>query len=164
MPAVAGAVRRGKNFLVPRNASLPAFCMKCGVPASVPWRKKFYWHNPLLYFMILFPGLLIYAIVVLIVRKQMELNLPICDAHHADRKRYSLLATLMLLGAIPAGLLLGNYFSETLGWVTGVLMFVVAVVFYGRAGLGIAPKKIDDFGGEFRGACDAFLDKLPVQQ
>ncbi|MGH9521855.1 MAG: hypothetical protein ACRD3E_04915 [Terriglobales bacterium] len=159
----ASASRRGKELHVPRAASLPATCVKCGSAASRPWRKKFYWHNPLLYLMIIFPGLLIYAIVVLIVRKQMELNVPLCDAHHSDRKRYNLIATFMIVLCIPAGIFLGIYGSEALGWITGTLMFVAAVVFYVMAGMGFAPKKIDELGGVFRGACPAFLDQLPQQ-
>ncbi len=114
--------------------------------------------------MILFPGLLIYAIVAMIVRKQMELNLPLCDAHHADRKRNKLIGTLMLVGCLPAGILLGMYASEMLGWVTGVLMFLASLVFYSLATLGIRPTKIDDNGGTFGGVCNAFLDLLPEQQ
>ncbi len=165
--AYAGAVpalptRRGKDLNVPRSASLPANCLKCGAPATVPWRRKFYWHAPWLYVLILFPGLLIYAIVALIVRKQMELNLPLCDSHHADRKRYKTMALVMILGCIPAGILLG-YASEALGWVTGSAMFVAAIVFYALCGLGMRATKIDDNGGTFRGAGPAFLDLLPEQ-
>lgn len=161
--APAFASRHGRDLHVPRAASLPPTCIKCGAAATTPWRKKFYWHNPLLYLMILFPGLLIYAIVALIVRKQMELNIPLCDAHHSDRKRYKLIATLMILLCIPAGVVLGMYASETLGWVTGTLMFLVSIVFYVMMGLGFGPRKIDESGGVFRGACAAFLDQLPEQ-
>ena len=163
-PALALASRRGKDLIVPRAAQLPAMCVKCGATATKPWRKKFYWHNPLLYIMILFPGLLIYAIVAIIVRKQMELNVPLCDGHHADRRRNLLIGTLMLIGCIPVGVILGAYVSETLGWVTGPLMFHVSLVFFSMGSLGFGPKKIDDFGGEFRGACEAFLSQLPAQQ
>lgn len=161
--APAVAVRRGKNLVVPRSAVLPARCLKCNEMASTPWRKKFYWHSQWLYLLILFPGILIYAIVAMIVRKQMELNLPLCDTHHADRKRYKMLAILMLVGFIPAGLLLGSIGSEALGWVTGIAMFVTGFVFYSLGQLGMRPLKIDEAGGEFRGACTAFLDGLAEQ-
>lgn len=138
-------------------------CIKCGAAATTPWRKKFYWHNPALYFLVLL-NLLIYAIVAMIVRKQMELNVPLCDSHHADRKRYKLIATLMLVLCIPFGVALGVYVSEAMGWITGILMFLVSVVFYSLMGLGFAPRKIDEFGGIFRGACAAFLDQLPEHQ
>ena len=148
---------------MPRSASLPANCLKCGKVAATPWRKKFYWHASWLYIMILFPGLLIYAIVALIIRKQMELNLPLCDAHHADRKRYKLLGALMLIGCIPIGVLLGVYVSEPLGWATGSLMFIAGLVFFILSGLGVRPTRIDEMGGVFRGACTEFLSALPEQ-
>ncbi len=111
--------------------------------------------------MILFPGILIYAIVAMFVRKLMELNLPICDVHLEDRKRYKLLALLFFIAFIPVGALLGNYFSEVLGWVTGTAMMIASFAFYNQSQLGIACKKIDEEGGIFRGACMSFLDRLP---
>lgn len=163
VPAPALATRRGKDLHVPRAASLPASCVKCGATATTPWRKKFYWHHPALLFLVLL-NLLIYAIVAVIVRKNMELNVPLCESHHADRRRYKLIALLMLILCVPIGVVLGAYVSEVMGWVTGVLMFLASIVFYAMAGLGFSPKKIDDAGGIFRGACPAFLDKLPEHQ
>lgn len=161
VPAIAS--RKGKELIVPRAASLPAYCVKCGAPASTPWRKKFYWHNPWLTLLVLL-NILIYIVVAVIVRKNMELNVPLCDSHHADRNRYKLLAILMIVGCIPLGFLLGNFFSESLGWITGLTMFFASIVFYFLCGLGFRPTKIDDTGGVFRGACTAFLDLLPEQQ
>lgn len=162
-PAPTLASRKGKDLYVPRSASLPATCVKCGATATTPWRKKFYWHHPALLFLVLL-NILIYAIVAMIVRKQMELNVPLCEGHHADRKRYKLIATLMLVLFIPVGVVLGMYFSEAMGWITGTVMFLVSMVFYIMMGLGFAPKKIDEAGGIFRGACAAFLNQLPEHQ
>jgi hypothetical protein len=163
-PTQTVAMRNGKQLIVPRAASLPAQCIKCGAAAVKPWKKKFYWHNPLLYLMIIFPGLLIYAIVAMIVRKQMELNVPLCDAHHADRKRNHMLAAIMLIGCIPVGVAIGMSLSQPLGWMTGTGMFLAGLVFWSMASLGIRPAKIDEVGGEFKGACTAFLDLLPEQR
>ncbi len=148
---------------MPRSASLPASCLKCGASATTPWRHKFYWHSPWFYLLILFPGLLIYIIVALIVRKQMELNLPLCEGHHADRKRNRLIALFMILGCVPVGIALGTFGSETLGWITGLLMFVASIVFYALSGMGIRVTRIDETGGVFRGACAKFLGLLPEQ-
>jgi hypothetical protein len=161
--ALIAASRKGKSLYVPRSASLPPFCLKCGEPATKPWRKKFFWHPPAYFLLILFPGIVIYAIVAMLVRKQMELNLPICDLHLEDRKRYKLLALLFFIAFVPVGLLLGNYFSEALGWVTGAAMMIASFAFYIQSQLGIASKKIDAEGGIFRGACLQFLDRLPEQ-
>jgi hypothetical protein len=67
----------------------------------------------------------------------------------------------MLIGSIPAGMVLGIYGSDVLGWVTGICMFLAGVVFHQLSTLGLRANKIDDFEGSFRGACDTFLSKLP---
>src|SRR3712207_3999182 len=60
------AWREGPVLIVPTLVSLPDACVKCSAPAG-GWRlrKTLAWHNPLLALMIIFPGLLIYAIVAL---------------------------------------------------------------------------------------------------
>lgn len=161
-PAPLQATRNGKKFQVPRGASLPAQCIKCGSAAQTPWRKKFYWHEPWLYILVFFPGLLIYAIVALIVRKNMELNVPLCDRHHSDRKRFFTLAAVMLLGFIPVGIALaafgmdGGYAS-----LVALTMFMVGVVFYSKSSF-LRPTKIDEQGGTFTGASEEFLNGLPA--
>jgi hypothetical membrane protein len=69
----------------------------------------------------------------------------------------------MLAGFLPIGLLLGSAVSEPLGWVTGVGMLLASIVFLILSNLRIAPTKIDDIGGVFRGASPAFLNALPEQ-
>jgi hypothetical protein len=157
----AGACRDGKKMIVPRGSSLPANCVKCGAVAQTPWRKKFFWHNPLLYLMIIFPGLLIYAIVALIVRKNMELNVPLCDNHHGERKRFLIVGTVLILGCVPAGIALGVALDEGgYGFLLGVVMFFASLVFFSRSAF-LRPAKIDEFGGEFTGAKEEFLRLLP---
>jgi hypothetical protein len=159
---IAGATRSGKKMRVPRGASLPAQCIKCGAPAQTPWRKKFYWHQPWLYILVVFPGLLIYAIVALIVRKNMELNVPLCDIHHSDRKRYNLLAAVMLIGFIPVAVVLATVFNMDggLASLVGLAMFIVGLVFYSKASF-LRPTNIDDQSGTFQGADESFLKNLP---
>lgn len=149
--------------MIPRFASLPPFCVKCGAAATVPWRHKFYWHPPLLALLIIV-NLLLYAIVALVVRKKLELNVPLCETHHVERKHKKLTAALMLLGCVPLGTVAGMLFSDAFGWATGVAMFIAGVVFLFTRNLGFGPKKIDENGGVFRGACAEFLNLLPEQQ
>lgn len=161
-PATLQASRNGKKLNVPRGASLPAQCVKCGAAAQKPWRKKFYWHAPWLFILVIFPGLLIYAIVALIVRKSMELNVPLCDRHHSDRKRFVALGAVMLIGFIPVGAILagigidGGYAS-----LVALAMFIVGVVFYMKAQF-LRPVKIDEQGGTFLGGNEEFLRGLPA--
>jgi hypothetical protein len=156
------AVRRGKELHIPRFSALPPLCVNCGAAAQVPWRKKFYWHTQWIFLLVLL-NIVVYLIVALIVRKQMELNVPLCDKHHAERKRYNLLGALFTLGALPVGIFIGTAFNDAEGfaWLTGFGMFVAGVVFLILAGKYLRPKKIDDQGGIFTGASEAFLTQLP---
>jgi hypothetical protein len=159
---VPAACRRGKHMVVPRGAALPPNCVKCGAPAQTPWRKKFYWHHQGYYFIALI-ALLLYIIVALIVRKSMELNVPLCDAHHSERKRYNLLAGILLLGAIPAGFVAGSFTSlgVDVGWLIGLIMFVAGLIFVIIAGNFFHPTQIDETHGVFAGAGEDFLRLLP---
>ena len=162
-PTPAIAQRDGKKLYLPRFASLPPNCVKCGQPADKPFRKKFFWHPSWMYIMILFPGLLIYAIVVLIVRKTMELDVPICAHHHGERKRFKIIGAVLLLGAIPGGMILNMAIgiSEGAAWAVGIIAFLGGLVFLGRAGSVMSPKMIDDTHGEFGGVSAEFLKLLP---
>ena len=161
-PAPTGACRDGKTLIIPRGASLPASCVKCGQPAQTPWVKKFAWHTPWLYFLIIFPGLLIYAIVAMIVQKKIELKIPLCDFHHAERKRWMIIGTICIVGCIPVGMIVSMAlnFDAWVGWLVGFVMLIASVVFFGMSSL-IKPTKIDDHAGEFKGAGEAFLNMLP---
>jgi hypothetical protein len=161
---VLAACRRGKNLVVPRGAALPANCVKCGAPAQRPWRKKFYWHSPA-YYLIVLVALLIYVIVALIVRKSMELNVPLCEVHHGERKRYNMLAAILLLGFIPAGIALGQLLpnGEAIGFLVGAIMFIAGLIFWVIASGYIRPTKIDDTHGVFSGVGEPFLQLLPPE-
>lgn len=112
--------------------------------------------------MIIFPGLLIYAIVALIVQKKMDLNLPICEVHHAERKRNLWIGGILTLGSIPGAVLFNSMgASDEACWGVGVLAFLAGLVFLSIAGRTIRPVLIDETHGEFTGACQAFLDLLP---
>jgi hypothetical protein len=162
-PTAAIAQRDGERLFLPRFTSLPPNCVKCGRPAEKPFRKKFFWHVPWLYILILFPGVLIYAIVALIVRKSIELDVPICEFHHAERRRYKTIGAVLLLGAIPGGMILNMALgiSEGASWLVGVLSFLAGLVFFGMASSVMSPKLIDDTHAEFGKVSPEFLKLLP---
>jgi hypothetical protein len=162
-PAPAVAQRDGKKLYLPRFTTLPPNCVKCGQPAQKPFRKKFFWHTPWLYLMVIFPGLLIYAIVALIVRKNIELDVPVCDFHHAERKRNKLIGSLLLLGAIPIGVVMNMVFNIDAGfaWLVGVVSFFAGAIFFSMSNSVMAPKLIDETHAEFGGVSPEFLKLLP---
>ena len=82
-----GVWRDGKILVMAKVARLPSRCVKCNAPATYRLWRKFSWHTPWLFLMVIFPGLLFYAIVALIVRKTAKVELPLCDVHKSRRSK-----------------------------------------------------------------------------
>lgn len=102
VPQLAGIWRDGDALVVHRNALLPDRCVKCNAPAGGDrLRRKFAWHHPAIYLLIL-AGLLVYAIVALIVQKKAVLDLGICVEHRKQRRMLLLVAW----GLLAAGIIL----------------------------------------------------------
>lgn len=139
--------------------------MKCGSTQVSAWRKKFTWHSPWLLLMIIFPGLLIYAIVALVVQKKMELNVPLCEEHHGERKRYNIIGGVLLGAILPVALIGANSQSldGTVVTLVGMIMFLASLIFFVRGGRYIRPTRIDDQQAILAGAGMAFLNALPDQ-
>jgi hypothetical protein len=99
--------REGKISVVPSGSSLPPNCVKCGIPVSGnPLTKTFRWHNPWLVLLI-FVGLIVYAIVALVVQKKVRIAVPFCEAHRRWRTQMNLAGALLLIGSVPMSILLG---------------------------------------------------------
>jgi hypothetical protein len=162
-PAVLSAYCDGVKLIVPQGAALPTnLCIRCGAPANgKPLKKTFYWHTPWL-FLAIFAGLLIYAILALVIRKQITLYLPLCDEHSARRIRMILLGWAMVLAGIATIFL--AVWADLDVWLSifavSALILIGAIV--GAAGANvISAKYIDARYASFTGPCRAFLDQLP---
>src|SRR5260370_36502587 len=90
-PSQSAISRQGKKLIITvppqlgQTVVLPPLCVKCGAPANdKPVVKSFYWHNPAIYLVIL-AGVLIYLIVAVIVRKGIEVSVPLCALHSKRR-------------------------------------------------------------------------------
>jgi len=132
-PAQGHAYRKGSEFVTTHGAQLPPFCVRCGDPPVMePLKRTYYWHHPALYLMIIFPGLLIYAIVALIVRKKMAVAIPICNAHLEGYKSKRRIGGALMIAAIPFAITVSVFASDLAGWawLMGILMlFAGAIVF-----------------------------------
>lgn len=95
----------------------------------------------------------------------MELNVPLCEIHHGERKRYNILAAVMLLGCVPVALMIASLFNdaEGPGWAIGIIMFITGLVFLFCSNHYMSARKIDEEGGVFRGAKEPFLQLLSPQ-
>lgn len=156
----------GSRLIVPRNVTtLPPYCVRCGQPSTNTVTKTFGWHTPWLYLLILFPGLLIYAIVATIVMKKQKLAVPLCDGHRHQRKVWLGIGWVALLGSIPFGVLIGNLGEDTGG--LGVLAFFVAflasLVFFVIGSRLMSPKEIDEQRGVYGGVSPIFLQYVDLQ-
>lgn len=146
----------GKDLVVVRDKPLPRRCVKCNAHVTGAVKpRKFYWHTPWLYLLILI-GILFYAIVALIARKKTEHAVALCPAHARRRNRFALGAC----AAFFVGLLVA--FSGTDYFGLGILLIIVAI-FAGLFGTRIlVARKMDDRYVRFRGASTAFLASLPA--
>jgi hypothetical protein len=164
---ILAITRDGAKLVVPAGmalpmALLPPVCVKCGAPADgKAVEKTLYWHPPWLYALI-FIGVLIYAIVALVMRKQMRLRVPLCR-QHAERRR----GMLILAGVLPVIGIADAFILPSFGIDTGLVVLVVVVfilaglVLWGVNGSPIRPTFIDQYQGIFTGCCEAFLQQFP---
>lgn len=166
MPATA--YRQGNKLVIPAGAPLPRYCLKCAQPVMGEFfKKKFQWHNPLLYLIVLVSPL-IYIIVALIVMKRVELMVPMCPEHIQRRKKLLIATWVLALGFIPGGILVGALVGNAtdadtgvgVGLLAGFLMMIAAFVTGVRAVI-MRPREITPTSATFTGVCEPFLAMLP---
>jgi len=160
--ASTSVFRRGKLLVVPRDTTLPSWCVLCDKRAADATKKtEFSWHNPWIYVLLLSP--LIYVVVALIVRKTMKFQVPLCSEHRRRRSRLSWAGGLCFLAAVPVAVALGYALGEE--WMavpilTGLGMALGGLIVVARGSATIAATHIDQHRGLFRGASEAFLKRL----
>lgn len=153
--------RDGKQLVVRDQCKLPARCIKCGASAPLAAKpRKFYWHSPALYLLILL-SILIYAIAALIVRKKVEVTLGLC-AEHSQRRKLGVAACVA--GVVGGLVLLFAGLSRdsspmTLAGPLLVLAGIICGLVFGRL---MTPARIDHDFARFNGCGPVFLALLPV--
>jgi len=166
---VGGAWREGSQLVVTKEVALPPLCVKCNAPAEgPPWTKTLYWHNPALYVLIVFPGILIYAIVALCVRQRARVSAGLCPVHRKARGRKMLIAWSIagagLLTAITGFAIVGDRQTETAGLIcilVGILVLIVAGVLGLLFSNVLAPMKMEGNYAWLKGAGNDFLANFP---
>jgi hypothetical protein len=168
MPTGYGVWRQGDRIVTMREVDLGDLCVKCGAPSDGwRWNKTLYWHEPWVYALIL-PGILIYAICALVLRKSAKVSVGLCPVH---RKRHYLgvLLTWVLslagLGGFIGGIAVAAE-SKTPQYGMALIflsffLIIAAVVVSSMMARVLVPKKIDDHYAWLGGANDAFLRTLP---
>jgi hypothetical protein len=160
-----GVWRRKREMVMALQATLPERCVKCN--AETPGRRlkrQLFWHHPLLYITIIFPGLLIYALIAICIRKKAILQVGLCETHQSQR-RWSIFTSwagmLLAIAVIIGGA--ASFEGDMLVWAAllGVVLFFVSAVYGVVRSRVVYPKKIDEQHAYVGGVCPAFLDQLP---
>lgn len=160
VPAGASFWLEGKDLVIRQGApQLPASCVKCGQPAQNRITSKLYWHSPWLYLAIL-ANLLIYAVIALVVRKTITLEVPLCGEHRRQRTRLRWVTAGSLVAAVALPVALAAIDQGALAVTAFVVFLLVATVFSMKARL-LVPRYIDTEIAKVRGPCDAFLGQFP---
>ncbi|MDB5289146.1 MAG: hypothetical protein JWL69_387 [Phycisphaerales bacterium] len=156
-----GVWREGKQIIASKGAVLPNRCVKCNEPAAgSPLKRTLYWHHPAMYLLI-FAGIIIYAIVALIVRQSGTVTVCLCQKHRT-RRTYAILGGW--LGALLGIVLLfyaagGN--MPGLFVPLGIVLFLTAIIAGVVIARILAPTRIDAQYLWLRGAGPEFLNTLP---
>lgn len=160
-----GVWRDGKLLVMNKNAELPARCVKTNEPTDDWLKRSLYWHNPLLYFLIVFPGLLGYAIVALLVRKTATIRVGL-SPQGFSRRRWGI-ATAWLSFLIGFSLMIfgiANTKPDNSMWILAVVgglgVFIGVIVGVIRSQV-VSAKKIDDDHVWLKGVHPDYLAMLP---
>jgi len=159
-------MRNGDRLIVPvvpgQIAQLPPPCVKCGAPANgKPVNKTFSWHHPALYLLLL-PGVLIYLLVAVIVRKSIRLSVPLCARHAQRRSTAVTLAWVIPLVGVADAFILPNFGVDGAVVALITVAFVVTgIVIWAIVDYPIRPKSIDQYRGVFSGFCQTYLQQFP---
>lgn len=164
-PSLYPIVRQGLALIIPvagpgQAAVLPAQCIKCGAPADdKPVERKYYWHHPALYLLLVSP--LIYLVVAVVVRKSMKVRVSLCIRHTQRRSIGVTLAWVLPVVGIADAFILPqlNVDGGVVALIT-VVLILAGLVIWAVVGNLIRPKSIDQYRGIFTGFCENFLQQF----
>lgn len=158
-PGGASLWRDNAKLVTGRDSTLPDRCVKCNSPSRNRLVKKMYWHPPA-YFALLCLGAIFYIIAALIVRKQANVTIGLCDTHFQKRKT-AVIVTWSLVGlAILLFVIAG---AADMGALAAIGTFaLLGAMIYGVAAIPmVGATKMDDRFVWLRGVSKEFLAGLP---
>lgn len=164
--AAPGAFREGKLLVLSRNAALPDRCVKTNAPADRYLRRKFSWHPPIVFALLLL-GLIPYVVAAVLTRKEITCQLPLSDAVYRRRRLGLWIAWLLALGGIGvfvAGITQVNSPNKAyVGWFffVGLVSLLCSMIYGICISSPLRIKKIDADYARFKGVHKGYLDALP---
>ncbi len=150
----------GKKIIVSKSLTFPTQrCIKCNQPSDgKSLKRNLVWHHPAFYLLI-FGGVILYAIVALIVRKKAIVQVGLCPIHRRKRRLIQTLSILFLLA--PYTLLLLPRGTIDPMAIMGLALFGLVVCLFMLLGTQvISPTYIDEKWVHFTGAGRPFRDGL----
>jgi hypothetical protein len=169
--APAGGVwNYGGVLVMHKQAQLPPQCIKCCAPADgPPLKRKLTWHPGWLYVLILFPGILIYAIVALVIQERATIYVSLCEKHRARRRMHLAIAWGIFLASLASFYVIVEtpfLFGKEEGfWIvtgtTGLMISLIYAVFNSRV---VTPFKMDPQYVWLKGICPQFVNQFPTMQ
>jgi hypothetical protein len=169
VPGGFGVWRQGDRIVATREIDLGDGCVKCGAPSDGwRWNKTLWWHEPWLFVLIFFPGILIYAIVALILRKSAKVSCGLCPVHRKKRNNGIMIAwAIALVGVLSlvGGIMISSQKNGDWGVllvIGGIVVALIAAVVGSSVARVLVPKKIDNNYAWYGGAGEPFLQTLPL--
>jgi hypothetical protein len=151
--------RKKSQLVMTKEAVLPYRCVKCNERADTLLKRKLRWHHPALYLLI-FAGLLFYAILAMVLSKYATISVGLCEAHAAARKRDIVITCAVVLLSFVCFYLAAV--SEEWSLVLVGLVMLFGGVIYGSARARVVtPRKIDNHFVWLNGVNANYLDELP---
>jgi len=148
--------RSGNYLVISRSTlNLPNFCITCAEPGVKTVRKTYQWHHPL-FFLLVFPIPILYAIIAAPFSKKMSLGISLCKRHAGRRLALQIVGTILLLGSIPLGVFVGG----GAGLAIGVFGFLGAIVLLIVGANTIRPVKMTDSEATYTGLGESFLQRF----
>lgn len=150
--------RDGVILVVGDGAQLPGCCFKCNEPGTHRKVYKLSWHKPWL-FALAVASPIVYVLVAQFLTQKISIEASLCATHRARIVRgWILLAVSLLVG--PGLLFAGATQDETFLVLSGILVFVgalIAAVIHLRM---LVPEVIDNSVGRIKGCAPEFLATL----
>ena len=159
-----GPVVHDEELFIPRahpgakeGIPLQPLCVKCGLPASGTLARRFYWY-PRWVYLFLLVNVIILALVALMVRKRLDVQVPLCTRHWERRRKLILVAWLVALAGVPLAFAFAALEVELETIVTTLVLLLLAAGAMGaNVSNPIQPIRIDEGGGRFKGCSPAFF-------
>ncbi|MCE9554877.1 MAG: hypothetical protein K8T91_16095 [Planctomycetes bacterium] len=167
-PKVPVGIWKDRRLLVMhKHATLPDICVKSNTPCQGRRLKRnMYWHHPALFLTVLL-GVLVYAILAVVIRKNAVVWVPLSEEWWARRRRAIAIGWgLALLGfvvAIGGPILAAQTKTDWLGFgvLAGIGLMLTGMIYGASQAPMVSPKRIDDEYVWLKGVHPAYVAALP---